>query len=128
MVAAIGSGTLPTSLAASTATSPTSGLEAQIVRYQKELSDCVNCDSANTAQGKETIQAISNKISAARARIEEIQLTQSINQPARVDSQAATTSRQDAVMNNPVDQAGSVSSRPLQSGSATLGSVINVVA
>lgn len=33
----------------------TTGLEAQLCRYQKELSNTVNCSSANTRQGRETI-------------------------------------------------------------------------
>lgn len=70
MVSAIGSspayGNVPATGAA------TAGLESQITRYKKELSDCVNCASARTPEGKAKIQAIAAKIGAAEARIEKI--------------------------------------------------------
>jgi hypothetical protein len=40
-------------------------LRARLDRYQKQLSDCVNCSSAATPQGKADIAAI-------RARIDEV--------------------------------------------------------
>jgi hypothetical protein len=49
---------------------PSTGLEFELAKYQKELSDCVNCDSANTAEGRSKIQEIHTKISAVQARIE----------------------------------------------------------
>jgi hypothetical protein len=123
MVAAIGSSTFTSP---SVAASPTAGLEAQIARYQKQLSDCVNCDSANTLQGKENIQQLSNKISAAKARIDEINLSSPVDQARRTgnsinavnqDSKVATVNRTSAAENN------------LQlSGTATVGSLINVLA
>jgi hypothetical protein len=70
MVSAIGSST--TSSAAPTTGTSTAGIEAQIVRYKKELSDCVNCASSKTPEGKAAIEAISTKISTAQARIEKI--------------------------------------------------------
>lgn len=78
MISTIG----PSSLASTTAGGTSAaGIEAQIARYQKELSDCVNCDSANTREGKEKIQTISDKISSAKARLEEITARKSSNQP-----------------------------------------------
>jgi len=47
------------------------GLEAQLARFQKILAECVNCDSAKTAAGKAQIQAISEKISVLRERMEQ---------------------------------------------------------
>lgn len=60
--------------ATSTSTSPasTAGLQYQLSRYQQQLSECVNCASAKTAQGKATIEAISGKISSIRLRIDEV--------------------------------------------------------
>jgi hypothetical protein len=49
-------------------TSPAS-LQAQLQRYQHQLSDCVNCSSAKTPQGKSDIQAISAKIGEVQRRI-----------------------------------------------------------
>jgi hypothetical protein len=127
MVAAIGSSTLPSS---STSVSPTAGLEAQIIRYQKQLSDCVNCDSANTAQGKENIQAISNKISAARAKIEEINVSRPISQTVSMDNQVNATAKQDeaAATAAAVNQASAVSNGPQRSTTGTVGTLINVSA
>ncbi len=48
---------------------PATTADAQIVSYKKELSDCVNCDSAGTAEGKANIQSILDKINAAQERI-----------------------------------------------------------
>jgi hypothetical protein len=66
------------------------GLQAQLDRYQKQLSDCVNCDSANTREGRETIQALSNKISQVKSRIEEISATKSNTPPAAPNPAGAT--------------------------------------
>lgn len=41
-------------------------LDAQIERYKKELSDQVNSGAANTAEGQAAIDAIVDKIHAAR--------------------------------------------------------------
>ncbi|MGZ3236823.1 MAG: hypothetical protein ACXU8A_05540 [Burkholderiaceae bacterium] len=125
MVAAIGSTALPSS---STSVSPTAGLEAQIVRYQKQLSDCVNCDSANTAQGKENIQEISNKISAAKAKIEEINVSRPVSQTLRTDNQVNTVAKQDQVTAPVVNQASAASNEPQRSTTATVGTLINVSA
>lgn len=72
MVAAIGSSLLPGTYGTANGGSM-AGLGAQLARYQRELSNCVNCDSANTIEGKESIQAISSKISSVKARIEEME-------------------------------------------------------
>ncbi|NYE63924.1 hypothetical protein FHW58_005158 [Duganella sp. 1224] len=44
-------------------------LQAQLQRYQQQLSDCVNCASAKTPQGKADIQAISARISEVKQSI-----------------------------------------------------------
>lgn len=72
---------------------PTTGLEAQLARYQKELSNCVNCDTANTREGRETIQALSNKISQIKTRIEASTATKSSIRPTAPN---ATTSAEAA--------------------------------
>lgn len=70
MVSAIGS--LPTFSPAATTVASTAGIEAQIARDEKELSNCINCASAETKQGQADIQALTNKINLARARLEQI--------------------------------------------------------
>ena len=71
MPSAITSGAAPaTSVYGSGARSSVS-LQAQLQRYQKQLSDCVNCASAKTWQGKADIQAISERISQIKQAIEQ---------------------------------------------------------
>ena len=56
--------------AASTGVRPQGiGLDAQLGRLQKELAECINCASAKTTGGQAKIQAISDKISAIKSRI-----------------------------------------------------------
>ena len=84
MVQAVG-GTAATS--AFSGPAKAAGLEYQLQRYQKQLSECVNCASAKTAQGKATIEAISGKISSIRLRIDEVASSNSVTVAA---SAAAT--------------------------------------
>jgi len=86
MVSAIGSP--PTSGFAPTPGSSTAGTEAQIIRYKKELADCVNCSSANTTEGKAAIAAAASKVSIAEARIESIAAS---NQSSQTDASTTTT-------------------------------------
>jgi len=107
MVSAVGSS--PASSAAPSTGASTAGIEAQIVRYKKELSDCVNCPSSKTPEGKATIQAITNKISSAQARIEKINTdkpasraavsstTKANNSPADTYAVASTAERKTSV-------------------------------
>ncbi len=86
MLSAIGS-TYPSPVG----TGPTAaGLQAQLDRYQQQLSDCVNCSSAKTLQGQEAIQTLSNKIGEIKARIEQITATK-INTQPDVSSVSAST-------------------------------------
>lgn len=48
------------------------GLQAQLQRFQQQLSDCVNCALATTPQGKSDIQAIVARISQVQQSIAEI--------------------------------------------------------
>jgi hypothetical protein len=82
-------------------------LQAQLQRYQQQLSDCVNCASAKTPQGKADIQAISARISEVKQSI------------AQADQASA----------NPADAAAPTSaptSQPFQLSG--VGNVINVFA
>lgn len=47
-------------------------LQAQLQRFQQQLSDCVNCASASTPQGKADIAAISARISVVQKNIAEL--------------------------------------------------------
>ena len=71
-------------------------LQAQIAVYQRQLSDCVNCSSANTIQGRNDIQQISSKISAAKAQIQQLQ-----EQPATGTPRAVANTSPDAIASVP---------------------------
>jgi hypothetical protein len=43
-------------------TSGAAGLQAQLKRFEHELSDCVNCASSKTPEGKAAIEVIQDKI------------------------------------------------------------------
>lgn len=44
-------------------------LRADLSRYEKQLSDCVNCDSARTPEGKRNIQDLDARISTLKAQL-----------------------------------------------------------
>lgn len=71
MVASLGGASAPGAIANEVLPGgAVAGLEAQLARYQKELSNCVNCASAKTPEGKEEIQRLSNEVDKLKARIE----------------------------------------------------------
>lgn len=64
---------------AASAAATAASLQAQVDQYQHQLSDCVNCDSSKTAEGKQQIEEISNKIAATKQRIQELTTAQRPN-------------------------------------------------
>ena len=52
-------------------------LRAEIARYQHQLSDCVNCVTAKTLEGKVHIQELSDKISVDQQRVKQSEAQQS---------------------------------------------------
>lgn len=83
--------------------------DAQLLRLEKELSDCVNCATAKTALGKAKILAVEARINALKARME----AAAARSPR--DDEAVQTPQLNPVQSNP-DQ-------PLTNG--TVGSFIN---
>jgi hypothetical protein len=120
MVAAIGSASA--AAYSGVARTPAAGLEAQLARYQKELADCVNCDSAKTPEGKEQIQAISNKISEVRARIDEIDSAQPAASRASINAGGGARS---SIPDDKADPLPPAAARPSDS---TVGSIVNLFA
>lgn len=57
--------------------SSSAALQAQVARYQQELSDCVNCETAKTQHGKANIEAIQTKIRTAMERLDAIDTARS---------------------------------------------------
>jgi hypothetical protein len=64
-LSAIGS---PASGFAQTSLSKTA-LRVELARYEKVRSDCVNCASAETIEGKRNIQNLDTRISALKAKL-----------------------------------------------------------
>ena len=96
MISAIGTSTF----ASPGASGPSiAALQAQLDSYQKQLSDCVNCATATTPQGKQNIQDISGKISDVQARITQAAAAKSNTQP----TVNATTSTATATLGNYLD-------------------------
>lgn len=112
----------------------TAGLEAQVIRYKKELSDCVNCGSANTTEGKAAIAAAANKVSAAEARIKNITTTNQSSQADAAKSATTTTTPQDSTASTYAGgltyelSAGAASGSALKFSDASTGSRIDVTA
>jgi len=52
-------------------------LRAQIARVEKERSECVNCASAKTLQGKQNIQSLDSEIKTLKAQLTTTQPTAS---------------------------------------------------
>lgn len=70
MVSAIGSATFYP--AAGVGRPAAGGLEAQLARFEKQLSEWTCCDSAKTPGGKQKIQEISDRIGEIKARIDAV--------------------------------------------------------
>ncbi len=128
MVAAIGASSA--AYGGSVATTPTAGLEAQLARYQKELSDCVNCDSAKTPEGKEQIQTISNKISAVRARIDEIDTAKPAVQPTASSRGTAihAGTAKEPVLPDVENKTNAAPTAAPRAADSAVGSIVNVFA
>lgn len=125
MVASIGSAAISSPGVVAT---PTSGLEAQITRYQKQLSECVNCESAKTPEGKVAIETISNKIDSAKARIDELNAAKLVNQPSLTNKPSGAIENNDSVAFKPANSTDQSTARAPALTNTTVGSRINVLA
>ena len=97
---------------------PVAGLEAKLTRLQKELSDCVNCASAKSVEGKRKIQEVSDKIGSVKLRLDKITV-----QVKQVDD-SKETNIISASQNLKFTQA----SDKLPNTTGTIGSIINISA
>ena len=111
-----------------------SGLQAQLARYQKQLSECVNCASAKTPEGKATIESLSAKISDIRERIDQVAQSQPGNQAKRLpsatseDSGATSDAQPVSVNSDGRSGAGGLSSPSPASAVRTVGVLVDVLA
>ncbi|MFZ6752186.1 hypothetical protein ACO0KY_02330 [Undibacterium sp. Dicai25W] len=84
---------------AASAAASAGALQAQLDQYQHQLSDCVNCDSAKTPEGKQQIAEISSKIGSIRQAIESRQAAAS---PTTVNKSNQVNAVNGVNANNPV--------------------------
>jgi hypothetical protein len=61
-------------------------LRADIARYEKQRSDCVNCVTAKTPEGKRNIEDLDTRITALKAQLKSVPQAASA---APVDQQAS---------------------------------------
>jgi hypothetical protein len=126
MVSAIGSS--PASSAVSTTVASTAAIEAQIARDKKELSNCVNCESAKTSQGQADIQTLTNKISIAEARLAEISAANPANQASALTSTTASDSaaNSNSVASNAEDKISNQSAATLDFTDSSTGRLVDL--
>ncbi|TCV87480.1 FlxA-like family protein [Sulfurirhabdus autotrophica] len=95
------------------------GLEAQLARLQQELSDCVNCASAKTTEGKAKIQAVEAKINVIQARLDAVAVQSQGDNNIQAISKSSQTQQLD-------QHSANVENRPIRD--SLVGSVINTSA
>ncbi|MBS4095502.1 MAG: hypothetical protein KGZ83_01520 [Sulfuricella sp.] len=122
MIGAVGSPSFTGAIGTGTSTSV---LESQLVQCERQLSDWTHCVSAKTPEGKATIQALSDKASAIKKRIEEADNAKPGSQEKA--SVATNPNQGGAAPKKPAaDDASSASA--VRSTDATVGRLINVFA
>lgn len=105
----------------------TAGLEAQIQRYKKQLSDCIHCESSKTAQGQADIEALSAKITAAKARVDAIEVAKSnVAKTGSADTSSESIRHQERI--GGPRNAASTPSQPAAFRFATRGGMLHVLA
>lgn len=120
MVAAIGAST---GYSAQVPAASTGGLRVELAKYEKELSNCVNCASAKTPEGQQEIQRLTSEISRVKARIEEA------SRNASPENRASVTAAQANAKNDrSAERAGSAPQAARPDPDATIGSRIDILA
>lgn len=91
-------------------TASTGTLTAQLATLEGQLAECLHCATANTAAGKAKIQALTTRIQALRARLEEARNADSIQPPLRAPAPVMDDLK---AARNPMDQGRKASSGSL---------------
>lgn len=113
MINAIGS-----SFSTGTSGPSAAGLEAQLTRYQKQLSDCVNCaETSKTPQGQETARSLSDKISQIKAQLDAVATSKTTANYPPVD-----------IRNSQNADSGAQAATQTGSTTATLGNYLDLYA
>jgi len=132
MASAIGSPSFTPPAAAGTSSTGSgataAGLQARLDRYQQELSDCVNCDSAKTPAGKQNIQAVSSKIADIKSRIEETTASKPATPPAAAQPATPAVSSASKDASASVAQGNAATTSAPGSATSTTGSRLDVYA
>ncbi|MFZ6725359.1 hypothetical protein ACO0K2_07660 [Undibacterium sp. MH2W] len=113
MVQAIDSSSTSTTYTTSSSSTTSDGaaaaaLQAQLEQYQHQLSDCVNCSSASTPEGKHAIAEISSKISSLKHVIESSQQKAPAASSSNRSDRTKATEKAQANPLNPTQQVGGV--------------------
>jgi hypothetical protein len=75
-------------------------LQAQLQRYEQQLSECINCASAKTPEGKADIEAISARIRQVKGRMVQADETPKV---AATTIAPATAARSGALLGGQID-------------------------
>lgn len=62
----------------------TGGAEVALQKLRKEYSACVNCDTADTPEGKRNIDDLGNQIRVLEERLRPVEETPAIIEPQRI--------------------------------------------
>ena len=71
-VGSAGSGSAMFPVPGGTSAGGRTALDSEVAQCQRQLADLVTCPSSKTPQGKAAMQALSDRMSAARAKIEQV--------------------------------------------------------
>ena len=98
MVSAVNSSA--TSVVASTLSSSTTAIQAQLQRDKRKLADCVTCPSSKTPEGKKNIRELSSKVNTEESQLKEASTSSTANQSA--DSKSTSLSSNTSNQSNEV--------------------------
>lgn len=71
------------------------GLRAQLDSTENKLAACLHCATANTPEGKAQIQALSLRVQALKARIQEVETAKANRASPLIEVSASPASNQD---------------------------------
>lgn len=82
MIPAVGASPGPSTLPT---TGDAGGLQAQLSQAQRQLADCINCDTADTPSGKAKIQVLTARVQILKDRLEEVETSRRAQPPSPVE-------------------------------------------
>ncbi|HUW51343.1 MAG TPA: hypothetical protein VMV75_10065 [Sulfuricella sp.] len=103
----------------------TAVLESQLAQCERQLSDRVHCGSAKTPEGKDAIQALTNRISEIKARLEKAVVAKSNSHSATLNAKTPANPNKDAAA--PIAGVADPAAAP-RSANGGVGSLVDVFA